>query len=86
MVAHKPTIMAEGELHPDSILGNLYNKNRCLGRMISSVQEQYNQVMGEEAWRSKVYQLEAKQAQLVNKVKFLLPFIPNGVAQVCSYY
>ena len=86
MVAHKPSIMAEGDLHPDSILGSLYKKNRCLRRMVPSIQEQYNQVMDDEAWRSKVYELEAKQAQLVNKVKFLLPFIPNGVAQVCNYW
>ena len=82
MVAHKPAIMAEADTHPDSILGSLYHDQHCLEKLNSSIQDRYNLAMKEEAWRSKVYEYEAKQAQLVNKVKFLLPFIPNGVAHV----
>ena len=82
MVAHKPAIIAESELHPDHLLSSMYNKHMHIERMIPSVQEKYNKAMEDNAWRTLVYQYEETKAQIVNKVKLLLPAIPRGMDQV----
>lgn len=85
MVAHKPAIIAESELHPTHLLSSMYNKHMHIERMIPSVQEEYNQKMADDAWRTLVYQYEETKAQIVNKVKLLLPAIPRGMDQVRIY-
>lgn len=82
MMAHKPAIIAEAELYPTHLLSSMYNKHMHIERMIPSVQELYNHKMKDDAWRTLVYQYEETKAQIVNKVKLLLPAIPRGMDQV----
>ena len=47
-----------------------------------SIQEKYLEAWKEKHWTSLLYQYESVKAQLVNKMKILLPLIPAGLDQV----
>lgn len=83
MLAHKPAIMAEAEVNPSHFLSSIYKSHMYLENM-NNVQVKYNEAMKDDSWRTKVYQYEETKAQIVNKVKHLLPAIPRGMEQVES--
>ena len=83
MIAHKPAIMAEADANPSGFLSSIYNSHMNLETM-TKVQAQYNEAMEDGSWRNKVYQYEETKAKIVNKVKLLLPPIPQGMEQVGS--
>ena len=81
-VCHKPSIMALAHQQPQSFLGSIYNKSMVLEKMMPSIQEKYLEAWKEKHWTSLLYQYESVKAQLVNKMKILLPLIPAGLDQV----
>ena len=83
MIAHKPAIMAEADVNPSGFLSSIYNSHMNLETM-TKVQAKYNEAMKDGSWRNIVYQYEETKARIVNKVKLLLPPIPQGMDQVRS--
>ncbi|KAK8802809.1 hypothetical protein WA171_006481 [Blastocystis sp. BT1] len=82
MIAHKPAIMAEADVNPSGFLSSIYNSHMNLETM-TKVQGKYNEAMKDGSWRNIVYQYEETKARIVNKVKLLLPPIPQGMDQSC---